>query len=164
LLIIAAVVGIGLVTQGDSESGELSLPEPAKAEDVEQAPPSTSVESLQYLVTDGSEITFTVGEQLSRLPLPNDAVMRTDALSSQLNLDVQPSEISVNLVTLTSDQSFRDRYTQRTMFRDHLTAAFTVPALAGLPPEFLSVETPSRRLTESLASTASRLQCHLTWR
>jgi hypothetical protein len=72
----------------DSESGELSLPEPAKAEDVEQAPPSTSsIESLQYLVTDGAAITFTVGDQLSRLPLANDGAMRIDALPGQLNLD-----------------------------------------------------------------------------
>ncbi|MBC8280874.1 MAG: YceI family protein [Chloroflexi bacterium] len=174
LVVIAVVVGIGLVGQGDSESGDLSLPErvtapaatqtpaPTLAPTPEQAPGLTTeqpvektpeptdepapVETLRYVVTDGSEITFTVGEQLSRLPLPNDAVMRTKSLSGELNLDGQPSVITVNLLTLTSDQDFRDRYTRRTMFADSPTATFTVSELGELPSEFLSGETFSHQV------------------
>ena len=142
LLIVAAVIGIGLVSQGDSKSGELSLPE--------QAGTPVSVDSLHYLVIEGSEITFTVGEQLSRLPLPSDAVVRTTALSGQLNFDGQPSEVTVDLMTLSSDQNFRDQYMRRRMFNDSPVAVFTVNDLNDLPPEFFSGETFTRRVAGSL--------------
>ena len=67
------MIGIGLVGQGDGESGDLSLPE--------QVGSGIVGDGLQFLVTDGSEITFTVGEKLSRLPLPSDADPRIENLS-----------------------------------------------------------------------------------
>ena len=143
LLIVAAVIGVGLVGQGDADSGALSLPEEAVTQ--------SAVESLQYLVTEGSEITFTVGEQLSRLPLPSDAVVRTEALSGGLNFDGQPSEVTVDLLSLSSDQSFRDRYMRDRMFRDFQVAVFTVNDLADLPPEFFSGETFTRQVTGLLS-------------
>ena len=143
LLIVAAVIGIGLVGQGDADSGDLSLPE--------EAVTRSAVESLQYLVGEGSEITFTVGEQLSRLPLPSDAVVRTEALSGGLNFDGQPSEVTVDLLSLSSDQSFRDRYMRDRMFRDFQVAVFTVNDLADLPPEFFSGETFTRQVTGLLS-------------
>ena len=142
VLIAAAVIGFGLVAQGDAESGDLSLPErvqtPATAE--------STVESLHYLVTEGSEITFTVGEQLTRLPLPNDAVVRTTELSGQLNFDGQPSEVAVDLSTLSSDQDFRDRYMRGRMFNNSPVAVFMVNDLSDLPREFFSGETYSRQV------------------
>ena len=139
LLIVAAVIGVGLVGQGDADSGVLSLPEEAVTQ--------SAVESLQYLVGEGSEITFTVGEQLSRLPLPSEAVVRTEALSGGLNFDGQPSEVTVDLLSLSSDQSFRDRYMRDRMFRDFPVAVFTVNDLADLPPEFFSGEIFTRQVT-----------------
>ena len=53
--------------QGDGESGDLSLPE--------QVGSGIVGDGLQFLVTDGSEITFTVGEKLSRLPQPINEVI-----------------------------------------------------------------------------------------
>ena len=143
LLIVAAIIGIGLVGQGDADSGDLSLPE--------EAVTRSAVESLQYLVGEGSEITFTVGEQLSRLPLPSEAVVRTEALSGGLNFDGQPSEVTVDLLSLSSDQSFRDRYMRDRMFRDFPVAVFTVNDLADLPPEFFSGEIFTRRVTGLLS-------------
>ena len=141
-LVIAAVIGIGLVGQGDGESGDLSLPERVES--------GVVGEGLQYRVTDGSEITFTVGEKLSRLPLPSDAVVRTEALSGQLNLDEGSSQVSVDLSTLSSDQDFRDRYIRTRMFQDSPVAVFTVDVLGVLPPEFFSGETFTRQVTGSL--------------
>ncbi|MCH7738479.1 MAG: YceI family protein [Chloroflexi bacterium] len=132
LLIVAAVIGIALVGQGDSKSGDLSLPEGAVT--------LTGVHVLQYEVGEGSEITFTVREKLSRLPLPSDAVVRTESLSGRLNFDGQPSEVTVDLLSLSSDQSFRDRYMRDRMFRDFPDAVFTVNDLTDLPPEFFSGE------------------------
>ena len=82
---------------------------------------------------EGSEITFTVGEQLSRLPLPNDAVVRISALSGQLNFDGQPSQVEIDLRTVSSDQNFRDRYMRGRMFRNATVATFRVENLTDLP-------------------------------
>jgi len=62
LLMVAAVIGIRLVSQGDAESGDLSLPERVMT--------VTGVHGLNYQVTEASEITFTVGEVLTRCPCP----------------------------------------------------------------------------------------------
>ncbi len=139
LLIAAGVIGIGLVGQGDGESGDLSLPERAGA--------PTAAAGLRYTVGEGSEITFTVREKLSRLPLPSDAVVRTDSITGQLNLDGQPSEVLVDLHSLSSDQSFRDRYMRDRMFRNSPVAVFTVNDLAELPPEFFAGGTITRQVT-----------------
>ena len=142
VLVIAAVIGIGLVGQGDGESGDLALPEKVGS--------GTVGDGLHFLVTDGSEITFTVGEKLSRLPLPSDAVVRTEALSGQLNLDDGPSQVSVDLSTLSSDQDFRDSYIRTRMFPNTPVAVFTVGDLGDLPPEFFSGETFTRQVSGSL--------------
>ena len=91
-----------------------------------------------------------MGEKLSRLPLPSDAVVRTEALSGQLNLDEGPSQVSVDLSTLSSDQDFRDRYIQTRMFQNSPVAVFTVDVLGVLPPEFFSGETFTRQVSGSL--------------
>jgi len=143
VLIAAVVIGAGLAGQGDAGSGDLALPD--------QTGTLVAVDSLQYQVSEGSEITFTVGEQLSRLPLPNDAVVRTDALSGQLNFDGQPSAVEVDLHTLSSDQDFRDRYIRGRMFQNSRVAVFTVNDLSDLPDEFFSGETFSRKVTGTLS-------------
>ena len=140
VLIITAVIGIGLVGQGDGESGDLALPEQSQTT-------ATAVESLNYLVSEGSEITFTVGEQLTRLPLPNDAVVRTDQVSGELNFDGEPSVIEVDLHSLSSDQNFRDQYMRGRMFRDSPVAVFTVNNLTDLPPEFFNGEPFTRQVS-----------------
>lgn len=142
LLIAAAVIGIGLVGQGDAESGDLALPGRAGA--------PTAVSGLLYTVGQGSEITFTVREKLSRLPLPNDAVVRTDSVTGYLNLDGEPSEVSVDLHSLASDQSFRDRYIRGQMFPNSPVAVFTVNDLDALPPEFFDGETFTRQVSGTL--------------
>ena len=142
LFVSAAVIGIGLVGQGDAESGDLSLPE--------EVATLTEVIGLNYVVSDGSEITFTVGEQLTRLPLPNDAVVRTSSVSGQLNFDGQPSEVVVDLHTLSSDQSFRDQYIRGRMFRNSPVAVFTVDDLSNPQDEFFSGETFTQQVTGNL--------------
>ena len=194
LLIASIGLGIGLASQGDTESGELSLPErveaptptatepasqettPAATADttpgatvmaVSTEAPSTSTPSeatapavtpaapaggtsRQYLVVEGSEITFTVGEVLSRLPTPIEAVLRTSELSGQINLDGQPSTVEVNLHSLNSDQQYRDRYVQLQMFPQHPVASFTLDSVNELPGEFDSGDTFQRSVSGTL--------------
>ena len=221
MVIACLAVGVGLAGQGDTRSGELSLPERAGTSPtpVAQAPtivptpaptqahpdtaepatvsptetqstaptstaamasptapmteppsptpvPPTAAPSpavgatpasdvqpasgLRYVVGESSEITFTVGEQLTRLPTPIEAVMRTENLSGEIHIAGKPSAIQVELHSLASDQQYRDRYVQRRMFPDHPTATFTVDPIAELPPEFDSGDTFSHQVDGTL--------------
>ncbi len=143
VLIVAVGVGAGLAGQGDADSGNLSLPGGVQT--------GTFVHGLHYVVSDGSEITFTVGEQLTRLPLPNDAVVRTTELSGRLNFDGQPSVVEVDLWTLSSDQNLRDQYVRRSMFRNSRVAVFTVNDLSGPQDEFFSGDIYTRQVTGMLS-------------
>ena len=212
LLIAAVALGIGLMGQGDTESGDLSLPErvevptavpteaatatatpatyvgstsagttaaatasqervsagpdptdtpparsPAGAATPAASPkptatPSKSADSAAgpYVVGEGSEITFTVGEVLARFPNPIEAVLRTTELSGQINIDGQPSTIEVDLHSLSSDQQYRDRYVRTRMFPSHPAASFTVDTVTGLPAEFYSGDTIQRPVSGTL--------------
>ena len=119
-VVIALGIGIGLAWQGDEESGDLSLPARSESASV-----VAQAGAVIYIVGEGSEATFTVGEQLKTLPLPSVAVMRTAALSGEVDLN-GGSVIEIDLSTLTSDQSVRDRYVSGTMFRSSPIATFTV--------------------------------------
>ena len=217
LLIAAVVLGAALMGQGDTESGELSLPErvqsptpaatqaptpapatqpavetppdpkseAADASPVVTQPPapaatkttetaasmdaadtpqveqadSTPVQQATaqegttgvYLVGEGSEITFTVGEVLARSPARIEAVMRSTDLSGQINIDGEPSTIEVDLHTLSSDQQYRDRYVRSRMFPDNPIASFTVDSVGDLPPEFHSGDEFERPVSGTLS-------------
>lgn len=88
-----------------------------------------------WVIGEGSEATFTVRERLVRLSLPNDAVVRTSRLSGEINLE-RPSVI--NLHSLSSDQSFRDRYIRNRMFPNSPVATFTVNDLGQVPEGFFT--------------------------
>ena len=107
-------------------------------------------EGVTFVISEGSEATFTVEEQLVRLPLPNDAVMRTTALSGRVHLDGRPSVIEVDLQQLSSDQEFRDRYVRSRMFGEHPIGIFTLPSIASIPDGLVSGEEVAGRLTGSL--------------
>ena len=113
-----------------------STPAPTPTPAFDKQREAGAYEDLTFVVGEGSEATFTVKEQLVRLPLPNDAVMRTTALSGEVHLDGRPSVIKVDLHQLRSDQDFRDRYVRTEMFRDHRFATFTAGDLGELPEAF----------------------------
>ena len=98
------------------------------------------VEGVTFVVAEGSEVTFTVEEQLTRLPLPIEAVMRTEELSGEFRVDGSAVTITVDLHSLTSDQDRRDQYVRQRMFRDHPTATFTVDGDQPLPDGFTDGE------------------------
>ena len=102
------------------------------------------------MVGEGSEITFTVEEELRNVPLPFDVVIRTTELSGEINVDGQPSSITVDLHTLVSDQQFRDSYIRSRMFPDHPVATFTVESVGELPPEFSEGEQFERQAAGAL--------------
>lgn len=151
LLLILAITGCGSSGQDGGQS-VASSPTPVATErattpTAPAVPPTTTPESARkrktgevdgvtFTVSRGSEATFTVKEQLARLPLPNDAVMRTTALSGAVRLDGRPSSVVINLQSLTSDERLRDQYVRTTMFRNAPTATFTIPDARPLPDGF----------------------------
>ena len=107
-------------------------------------------EGVTYVVSEGTEATFTVEEQLVRLPLPNDAVMRTTEISGEVHLDGRPSVVNIDLQTLESDQGFRDRYVRTRMFGEHPTGTFTVPEIGPVPEGLASGEEVMTEVSGSL--------------
>ena len=221
-LIVALVLGFGLITQGDAESGDLALPPPpSRASTLTADPPSPTVEPTStampvattaaptveptstampvattvtatveptstampvattvtatveptstampvatpvaatatatlepvatpaeaggetaeegFIIGEGSKITFTVEEELRGSPVRFDAVMSSTGLSGTANLDGQPSVVTLDLHSLTSDQSFRDRYVRDRMFPNTPKAVVIVEDLPDLPQSF----------------------------
>ncbi|MDE2717499.1 MAG: YceI family protein, partial [Chloroflexota bacterium] len=89
-----------------------------------------------FIIGEGSKITFTVEEELRGSPVRFDAVMSSTGLSGTANLGPQPSVVTLDLHSLTSDQSFRDRYVRDRMFPNTPEAVVTVKDLPDLPQSF----------------------------
>lgn len=162
-VIVALVVGFALITQGDAESGELALPPPPTAAPSvpTQAPVATpepataeaayTIGSDAYIVGEGSEITFSVEEELGRAPIRFDAVVASTALTGVANLGGdEPSVVLLDLKSLQSDQQFRDQYIRNTLFADTPEAVVTVNDLPDLPQGFLDGEETTGELEGSL--------------
>lgn len=103
-----------------------------------------------FVVGSDSEITFTIGEQLTTLPLPNDAVLRSSTLTGKVSLDGGISIITIDLHSLRSDQTFRDRYVQRTMFPQDRFATLTIPSVLPLPTGFAAGDEVSAKISGTL--------------
>ena len=103
-----------------------------------------------YTVGEGSEITFTVEEELNRTPVRFDAVISGTGLTGFANLDGSPSVITLDLHSLESDQSFRDRFIRDRMFPNTPVATVTFGQLPDLPQSFLDGEETEGTLEGSL--------------
>lgn len=113
-------------------------PTPAPAEDPAPAERSTGqVDGIVFAVSEGSKATFSVGEVLANVSIPNyEAVMQTTGLSGEVRLDGGASVVTVNLHSMESDEPFRDRYVQNRMFPGQPTASVTFGDLTPLPDGF----------------------------
>ena len=108
------------------------------------------VDGITFVVGEGSEATFTVGEVLTSLPLPIEAVMRTEDLSGEVHLDGRESRVNIDLQTLTSDQEFRDRWSRNRLFGQHPTGTFILPTTIPLPEGFTDGDTVDTEVTGTL--------------
>ena len=119
-----------------------------------------------FIIGEGSKITFTVEEELRGSPVRFDAVMSSTGLSGTANLDGQPSVVTLDLHSLTSDQSFRDRYVRDRMFPNTPEAVVTVEDLPDLPQSFFEGAEFTGQLEGSLqiGETATPLVFEVTAR
>ena len=123
----------------ESTATAAAEPEEAEVEPIEVVQEERTTgqfDGVTFMVTEGSEATFTVEEQLVDLPLPNDAVLRTTSLSGEVHFDGRSSTVEINLRTLSSDQTFRDGYVRNTMFRSDPTGLVTLVSTLPLPDGF----------------------------
>lgn len=131
-----------------------SAPAPEPTEEPTSAPAmerqTGEVDGITFVVGEGSEATFSVGEELRNLPLPIVAVMRTEDLSGEIHLDGRESRVSINLQTLSSDQNFRDRWTRNRLFGEHPTGVFILSDATPLPEGFTKGETVDTQITGTL--------------
>ena len=135
---VLAVIGMYFAGQ----PGQIPTPTPT---------PTPKAETGTFVAAEGSEITFTVGHVLARFPARIEAVMRSTAISGQINIGGEPSTIQVDLHTLSSDQRYRDQYVRSRMFPNDPIASFTVDSVGGLPPEFHSGDTFERQASGTLS-------------
>ena len=165
-VIVALAVGLPLMTQGDARSGEIAFPtrpapRPTASALQPTAPPVSAaapesegrelvIGSDAYVVGEGSEITFTVEEELGRAPVRFDAVISSTGLSGVANLGGEPSVVTLDLHSLESDQQYRDGYIRDTLFADTPEAVVTVDQLPDLPQGFLDGEETTGQLNGSL--------------
>ena len=121
-------------------------PEPAPTD----AAPEAEESGQSFVIGEGSEITFTVEEELGRSPVRFDAVISGAELSGTANLDGSPSVVTLDLHSLSSDQEWRDRYIRNRMFPDTPEAIVTVEKLPDLSQSFFDGETTTGELAGSL--------------
>ena len=165
LLLSFAACGTVEIELGRTTSTPAPDPTPTSApadtptpvpEDTPTPPPSDdppglgNYEGFTYRVGVGSEATFTVEEKLASLPLPNDAVVRTTALSGEVHFDGRPSVIEIDLHAMESDQPRRDRYIRERMFPNDRIAIFTLPTTLPLPDGFSDGEEIVTEITGTL--------------
>ena len=136
--------------------GQMYTPTPAPTEAPEPTePPEEEPDGGgdgpgSFLVGEGSQITFTVEEELNRTPVRFDAVISGTGLGGYANLDGSPSVITLDLHSLESDQSFRDRFIRERMFPNTPEATVTFDQLPDLPQNFFDGEVASGTLDGSL--------------
>ena len=108
------------------------------------------VDGVTFAVGEGSKVTFYVREELASVPLPFDAEVSTTALTGEIHLDGRDSVIEIDLQSLSSDNSFRDRYIQERMFGQHPTGVVTVKGMSELPSGFTGGETVTTEVESEL--------------
>ena len=134
-----------------------SAPTGAPASPAPTTAPSTGprstgdVDGITFVVSDGSEATFTVEEQLANLTLPNDAVMRTTDLSGEVRLDGGDSLITLGLQSMTSDNTFRDGYVRGRLLANQQSATIAFGDLTPLPSGFLDGDEVQTEVTGTIS-------------
>ena len=108
---------------------------------------------------EGSEATFTVNEKLSSLPLPNDAVMRTGGITGEIDLSAGIASLVIDLHTLRSDSTRRDRYIRNQLFPSQANATIAVNKFPDIPEEFADGESFTATVMATVDSKRERHRC-----
>jgi len=138
---LAAALLLTLTSGHPAALAQTAEETPTTAADAPASSPSSAALTFT-IVPESSEARYRVREQLVGLSLPSDAVGTTRKVTGQIVVDAsgailrEQSQIVVDLSTLQSDQSRRDRFIKgNTLETDRYPTAVFVPAEApGFPP------------------------------
>ena len=127
-------------------------PTPPPADSPASAERSTGqVDGIVFAVSDDSEATFSVGEVLAGVSVPNyEAVLRTTGLTGEVRLDGGESLVTVDLHSMMSDEPFRDRYVESRMFPGQPSASVAFGDLTPLPDGFANGDEVTTEVTGTL--------------
>ncbi len=139
-------------TDSPTTAPEADTPTSPPAEDPAPAErPTGQVDGIVFVVSDGSQATFSVGEVLAGVSIPDyEAVMRTTGLTGEVRLDGGESLVTVDLHSMTSDEQFRDRYVQNRMFPGQPSAGVAFGDLTPLPDGFANGDEVTTEVTGTL--------------
>ena len=163
-LVLAAITVAACGSSTTSDEPDVSQPPTTAPADTPVSEPSPApteapaaearsigeVEGVTFVVGEGSKATFSVREELASVPLPFDAEISTTALTGEIHLDGRDSVIEIDLQSLSSDNSFRDRYIRSRMFGDHPTGVVTVTGIDELPSGFTSGDSVTTEIESEL--------------
>lgn len=119
---LASMVGLAVLSACGATGSPATQPgtttqEPAAAASAQRTASAepTGAGGQTFTLTNASTAMVSVREQLARLPAPSDAVLKTNSVSGAFTVRpdgtfASSSKITVDLRTLTSDQSQRDRF------------------------------------------------------
>ncbi len=130
-IVLAIVAGLALVASGATVALRADGQTPPGARAGAPAPDRTKPQKLG--ITTGTRARYKVTEQLAGISFPSEAVGTTESITGAfvVNPDgsfAQDSKITVDLKTLSSDQSLRDNYIQtRTLETDKFQFLEIVP-------------------------------------
>lgn len=157
---VAAVIPTPAPTpDADAPSDSTSTPVPttvpaAPSPDAPQSGEDSAGEAdgIVLVVSEGSEATFSVGEVLANVSIPNyEAVLRTTGLTGEVRLDGGASLVTVDLHSMKSDEEFRDRYVQSRMFPEQQFAQVAFGDLTPLPDGFANGDEVTTEVTGTLS-------------
>ena len=128
---------------------------PAPSPDVPATAPAErstgQVDGIVFAVSEDSEATFSVGEVLAGVSIPNyEAVMHTTGLTGEVRLDGGSSLVTIDLHSMMSDEPFRDRYVQSRMFPGQPSASVSFGDLTPLPGGFTNGDPVTTEVTGTL--------------
>gem|GEM_PF-4054634 len=173
VVVIAAIAAVAAMTLLKSEPPDLATNAPAipglapGAKVTAAAIPPSGV--FHYTVDKGSKAKYVAREQLAVVPVPNEVAGETADITGDLYLTKdgkagdQKSAFKVDLRTLRSDQSLRDRLLPGTLATDKFPfASFTLESVDGFPPNYVEGKEVALTLKGSL--TVRETTKPITWK
>ena len=145
VVLIAVACGSGedaepeLTTNATAITAPVTAAADASSITTEDTPVPDSTDG-NFIVGAGSEVTFTVNEKLSSLPLPNDAVMRTGEVTGEIDLSASTASLVIDLHTLESDATRRDNYIRTRLFPSQRETTIKVSDFPDIPESFANGE------------------------
>lgn len=106
--------------------------------------------AMLFSIGSGSQGLFKVDETLRGLDIV--VSLETNALTGSIDLDNGTADVEIDLQTLTSDQSRRDRYVRERMFPSQPVATVRFDSLGEVPDSFFS---SGEELTTTLTATVN---------